>query len=115
MVPSPGLGDDASLAFARKVAALNDLAKQILAAKATGDQKTASALLATFRNTLAGDNLPALVRQAKADEMPSEFLLRLDDTADALTALLKQVPLYLGLGVALYLFVTHRGSRRREW
>lgn len=102
-------GEAPDVVFTTRVQALSALARQILAAKARGDTLTAAKLLAQFRAQLGRDDLPTLVAQAKAADMPSDFMLNLANLSDELAGIGKWIPVLLGLAAVAW-FIS-RGRR----
>jgi len=113
------LAEAPDVAFAARVVALNGLAQRILDAKAKGDTLGAAKLLAQFRQQLGAANLPALAAQAKAADMPSDFLLQLSSASDTLvsgiTTALKSLPMLVALGIVAWVWLQSRGRGRHEW
>lgn len=100
-----GMGD-ASADFARRVSALDDLARRILAARAAGDDATAATLQAEFKRRLGTADLTTLAQDAKAKDMPADWLLQLAGVSDWMTQALK---VGVGLGIVYALYALSRG------
>lgn len=109
------IGEAPDVVFTTRVQALSAIAKQAMAAKARGDTLAQARLMAQFRATLGRDDLPALVAQAKAADMPSGVMLALSQFSETATAglgnLFKTLPLLLALAVVGWLVLQ---ARRRE-
>lgn len=109
---------DASADFAANAKQLSDLARAALAARDAGDMDRFNFFIAQYRalnGQLAPEQKVAVAASLKK-EMPSDLMMKLASVGDtfslSLASLTKNLPLMVGLGVALYLLVQHGGGRR---
>lgn len=94
----------ASSEFAARVVKLNNIAREVLNAKARGDKAKEEMLMRDFRALLGKSDLPAIVREAKKADMPSDFLTKLEGFGNTVTTLVKWVAVLVVVGIAVYVW-----------